>query len=102
MVIRFVVGVRRPRDCLDLFNAGKRDDKEYTIYTNYNTSLNVQCDMTNGGWTIIAKKTSENIFSKGWNDYKNGFGNLNQSFWIGLDNMHVLTWRNKNCLRIDL
>ena len=38
-------------------------------------------------------------FYRGWTDYKNGFGNLNGEFWLGLDKKHRLT-KTKN--RLDL
>ena len=34
-------------------------------------------------------------------DYKNGFGNLNGEFWLGLDKINRLT-KTKNRLRVDL
>ena len=40
-------------------------------------------------------------FYRGWADYKNGFGNLNGEFWLGLDKIHRLT-NTKNRLRVDL
>lgn len=40
-------------------------------------------------------------FYRGWTDYKNGFGNLNGEFWLGLDKVHLLT-KTKNKLRVDL
>ena len=40
-------------------------------------------------------------FYRGWVDYKNGFGNLNGEFWLGLDKIHRLT-KTKSKLRVDL
>lgn len=40
-------------------------------------------------------------FTRGWADYKRGFGNLNAEFWLGLDNINRLT-KAKNRLRVDL
>ena len=41
-------------------------------------------------------------FYRGWEDYKNGFGDLNGNFWLGLDNIHRLTQSSQNVLRVDL
>ena len=41
-------------------------------------------------------------FFRGWNVYKQGFGNLNGEFWLGLDKIHRLTARSSNKLRVDL
>ena len=40
-------------------------------------------------------------FFRGWVDYKNGFGNLNGEFWLGLDKTRRLT-KTKNRVRVDL
>ena len=40
-------------------------------------------------------------FFRGWADYKNGFGNLNGEFWLGLDKINRLT-KTKSKLRVDL
>ena len=40
-------------------------------------------------------------FNRGWTEYKNGFGNLNGEFWLGLDKINRLT-KTKNRLRVDL
>ena len=39
--------------------------------------------------------------TRGWPDYRHGFGNLNGEFWLGLDKINLLT-KAKNRLRVDL
>ena len=41
-------------------------------------------------------------FYRGWQDYKNGFGDPNGTFWLGLDEIHRLTKSGQNVLRVDL
>lgn len=40
-------------------------------------------------WTVILSRVEDDTsFLRGWTDYKFGFGNINKSFWIGLDRIH--------------
>ena len=62
--------------------------------------MRVMCDMdTDGGeWTVIMRR-KRSVFSnvnfiRKWDDYENGFGNLNTEFWLGLRNIHCLTTRD--------
>ena len=41
-------------------------------------------------------------FYRYWDDYKNGFGNLNGEFWLGLDKIYRLTNKEYSRLRVDL
>ncbi|MPC15333.1 Tenascin-X [Portunus trituberculatus] len=70
--------------------------------------VTVYCDMeTRGGGWLEVQRRRKNIekhvnFTRGWNSYKLGFGNPETEFWLGLENLHILTNRQKYELRIDL
>jgi len=54
----------------------------------------VACDAETqgGGWTIILRRMDGSVnFYRNWTEYKNGFGDLNGEFFLGLDKIHALT-----------
>ena len=58
--------------------------------------INVHCDMEtdSGGWTVIQRRNASLgtvNFTRNWEDYVNGFGDLDGEFWIGLNNIYQLT-----------
>ncbi|XP_031550003.1 fibrinogen-like protein A [Actinia tenebrosa] len=56
-----------------------------------------------GGWTVFQRRDYELVnFTRGWQDHKTGFGNLNGEFWLGLEKVYRLTKRQVTKLRIDL
>jgi hypothetical protein len=55
------------------------------------------------GWTLFERRQNASVnFYRGWQAYKNGFGDLNGNFWLGLDKIHRLAKSGQNVLRIDL
>ena len=59
-------------------------------------SIHVRCDMETdcGGWIVIQRRDASLgtvNFTRNWEDYENGFGDIDGEFWIGLRNIHELT-----------
>ena len=59
-----------------------------------------------GGWTVIQRRgdfgNPSDYFLKKWNDYKYGFGDLNEDFWFGLEYIHQLGKDKEQQLLIEL
>ena len=57
-----------------------------------------------GGWIVIQRRVPNGTvnFFRGWEDYEEGFGDLDSEFWYGLRNIYGLTTREEVELRIDL
>ncbi|CAF0878524.1 unnamed protein product [Adineta ricciae] len=67
-------------------------------------SFDVQCIFENNiAWTVIQRRFNGSVdFYRGWNDYKNGFGDLRSEFWLGNEKIHQLTNQGQYVLHIDL
>ncbi|CAH3164154.1 unnamed protein product [Porites lobata] len=93
------------RNCAELYKAGKTISGVYTIDPDGEGAFDVFCDQktTGGGWTVFQKRLDGSVyFYRSWDDYKNGFGDLNGEFWLGLDKIYRLTEKKRNRLRVDL
>ena len=65
----------------------------------------VRCDMTDdGGWIVFQRRVGIVVdFEQNMAAYKKGFGQLNGSFWLGLDKIHRLAAPDRGAiLRVDL
>ena len=66
------------------------------------------CNMedNDGGWTVILRRkldVSKRVnFTRSWDEYVHGFGDLNTEFWYGLRNIHCLTTREQVDLQVLL
>ncbi|XP_022094464.1 uncharacterized protein LOC110981295 isoform X2 [Acanthaster planci] len=106
MKIRPISAQPIPKDCWDLYQSGHSSSGVYTIYvTGRPEGLTVLCDMEfdGGGWTTIQKREIGDLdFYRGWADYKAGFGTVDteSDFWLGLDDIHLLTNQDSYQIRI--
>ena len=68
--------------------------------------INVKCDMvTDGGrWIVFQPRVDASIeFYRGWEECKNGFGDPNGNFWLGLEKVHKLASPGRGAiLRVDI
>ncbi|XP_062395949.1 microfibril-associated glycoprotein 4-like [Sardina pilchardus] len=96
-----------PVDCADIHeHYPSKPSGVYTIFPGGPVSpLQVYCDMDTdgGGWTTFQRRIDGSVnFYRPWSHYKSGFGNKNGEYWLGLDNIVLLTMRKRNELRVDM
>ncbi|XP_060900647.1 tenascin-R isoform X3 [Labrus mixtus] len=110
MSTTFTTGSRlfaTPQNCAQHLLNGENLSGVYTIYVNRDPSQGVQvyCDMTTdeGGWIVFQRRQNGlTDFSRKWSDYRVGFGNLEDEFWLGLDNIQKIATQGRYELRIDM
>ncbi|KAL2086896.1 hypothetical protein ACEWY4_017955 [Coilia grayii] len=101
-----------PLDCEDVFMNGSRHDGVYTIYPfGKEKPLEVYCDMgcneneshEGGQWTVIQRRFDGMVnFFRNYEQYMNYFGVKDGEYWLGLRNIHLLTWGGRYALQVDM
>ena len=98
--------VRKPptpqlTDCSDL--TADQPSGIYDIFIHCRShSVEAYCEKDKDGgshWTVIQRRVEggpDTAFFLTWNEYENGFGDLNKEFWFGLEKLSQLT-KDQSC-----
>ncbi|XP_017154213.2 fibrinogen-like protein 1 [Drosophila miranda] len=63
----------------------------------------VPCVSDSSGWALIQRRVNSNEnFNRSWADYKMGFGDLRENFFLGLEKIHRMTLLQPHELYIQL
>ncbi|XP_052871188.1 fibrinogen-like protein A, partial [Anopheles cruzii] len=92
------------RSCSDIRNA---QSGVYIIQaTDESNPFMAYChrDMKGGGiWLVIQHRFDGSLnFYRNWTEYRNGFGDIEQEFWIGLEQLYQLTSGRPHELMVEL
>ncbi|XP_033845370.2 angiopoietin-related protein 2 [Periophthalmus magnuspinnatus] len=94
------------KDCLQALDNGYTVSGMYLLKPeNANKLMQAWCDMRHdpGGWTIILRRQDGSVnFFRNWETYKQGFGNINGEYWLGLENIYSLTNQGNYKLLVTL
>lgn len=97
------------RDCLEHLSTGGTASGLYIVHQNLGVRIQVYCDQQTdgGGWTVIQRRRDGTVnFYRDWKEYKNGFGELLNEFWLGNENIFTLSFSavypHGSELRIDM
>ncbi|KAJ8033441.1 Tenascin-X [Holothuria leucospilota] len=96
------------KDCDDVWNNNynNRQDGIYCIRPTGWTEppFKVRCNMTidGGRWTVFQRRLDGTTdFYRNWDEYKEGFGDLEHEFWLGNEKLHYITQQATYEYRID-
>ncbi|XP_043095931.1 angiopoietin-related protein 2a [Puntigrus tetrazona] len=94
------------KDCLQALEEGHANSGMYLVKPeNTNKLMQVWCDQRHdpGGWTVIQRRMDGSVnFFRNWETYKQGFGNIDGEYWLGLENIYSLTNQGNYKLLVTL
>lgn len=99
----------RPTDCADHLLLGHTSSGVYEIFPfkcRCSEPVKVWCDMETegGGWTVFFARdngTNRELFNRTWYEHQGGFGNASTEYFMGTENLHLLTTNKNYRLRVE-
>ncbi|XP_076081154.1 uncharacterized protein LOC143052068 [Mytilus galloprovincialis] len=96
------LAISYPSECADIyFNS----DGVFNIYPyEKDNPVPVFCKLENGTrWTVIQRRTNGLVdFYRTWNEYKKGFGSVYGEYWLGNDNIHLISTNGRHKIHIEM
>ncbi|PIK33868.1 hypothetical protein BSL78_29313 [Apostichopus japonicus] len=89
-------------NCQDVYNGLSTKEGIYSIHPPSwaHEPFQVYCK---GGWMLFQRRVDASVsFFNDWITYRDGFGDLNSSFWLGNEKLHVISAERDHQLRIDI
>ncbi|KAG7317287.1 hypothetical protein KOW79_019585 [Hemibagrus wyckioides] len=94
------------KDCQHVLDSGESISGIYLLRPqNSNQLFQAWCDQNRaqGGWTVIQRRLDGSVnFFRNWDQYKQGFGNLDGEYWLGLENLYWLISQASYKLRVHM
>ncbi|CAN9505580.1 unnamed protein product [Ophioblennius macclurei] len=94
------------RDCQHVLESGETTSGIYLLHLqSANRLLQAWCEQSRaqGGWTVIQRRQDGSVnFFRTWEQYKQGFGNLDGEYWLGLEHLYWLTKQARYKLRVAM
>lgn len=94
------------KDCQHVRESGETTSGIYLLHLqSANRLLQAWCEQSRaqGGWTVIQRRQDGSVnFFRTWEQYKQGFGNLDGEYWLGLEHLYWLTKQAQYKLRVAL
>ncbi|MBN3314981.1 ANGL1 protein, partial [Atractosteus spatula] len=94
------------RDCYQVRQAGHSTSGIYLLKPDGSDRLmQVWCEhgLDNGGWTVIQRRKDGSVnFFRNWDNYKKGFGNIDNEYWLGLEHIYNLGKQGDYRLLIEM
>ncbi|XP_026785618.3 angiopoietin-related protein 6 [Pangasianodon hypophthalmus] len=94
------------QDCQHVLDSGESSSGIYLLRpSNSNHLFQAWCEQSRaqGGWTVIQRRLDGSVnFFRNWDQYKQGFGNLDGEYWLGLENLYWLTSQASYKLRVHM
>ncbi|KAM9305726.1 fibrinogen-like protein 1-like protein [Gastrophryne carolinensis] len=95
------------KDCQAAYLNGRRRSGLYVLWPKNSPPFAVYCILSSegAGWTVLQRRSREEgdgFWSRNWDGYKNGFGDLSGSHWLGNELIHRLTSQNAFTVRVLL